>query len=732
MKKMKLSLVFVLGFFSIFIGLQAELQFSIADTMAVGGMSFGNTIQLNGTHYVSVDTYRVSLYQVQNGVVSLLDQELSSVSCGYFISQQFIGNRLYLLTALQGVLVYDISDTEVAFVTELNLNSPPGRERQNTCLKIFGATMVTGYVYSLPDSTSFFGSYDVYDISDVSSPSLLAGFDLPGNGNILTNVLQAGSAYYLITSSGDIYSTPNLAQLSTVDVLLNLPSDEMIMNSFLREGTIYLLTMGPFGTSLVKCSQQTPNQLGVAWMLSLPFWYCSAIWQENDRVILSGMVGSENKLLAYLPGENTWTLQFQRNLNLSGLFVIPEGYLGFDIRSVRQFDSSLNQTQVLYQGESFIMRTLVAGRYAIMSSAQQSGLLQIYDLQTRSWLDYSSSRQYYIPRRSNGETQIMFYSGADCDLLTFAGDGSYVLSSFSYPDSPMSRDVWGNRVLASYNGTLKAISVYEISGNTLNLICTVSTPVDYASTNFYDADHIVDRGYRESLGGYEIDFYRINNGSLQLLSQYPIPNTGIPYVTADRLTLGVKDSPIFDLTDPDEPTEEAGFELAISDGTEISFDGQDRYLIGPNMDLRYYLAHADFTNLTTFRATNLFCCGRNKMLASDTNRLIILQYQEPVQISDPSLPEPETLISSTYPNPFRDNLSLELQIKENSDTRVEVFNLKGQKVKELYMGKAKQGQLHLNWDATDDKGIRVSAGIYLFRINNGSRKATLKAIYMKN
>jgi len=732
MKKMKLSLVFVLGFLSVFIGLQAELQFSIADTMAVGGMSFGNTIQVNSTHYVSVETYRISLYQVQNGVVSLLDQELSSVSCGYFVSQQLVGNRLYLLNALQGVLVYDISDTGITFISEMNLNSPPGRERQNTCLKIFGTTMVTGFVYSLPDSTRFFGSYDVYDISNVSNPSFIAGFDLPVSGNILTDVLQAGAAYYLITSSGDIYATPNLAQLSTVDVLLNLPSDEMIMNSFLREGTLFLITAGPFGTSLVKCSQQTPNQLSVAWMLSLPFWYCSAVWQENERVIMSGIVGSEYKLFAYLPGENNWTLQFQRSLSLSGLFVIPEGYLGFDLRSVRQFDSSLTQIQVFYQGEGFLMQTLVAGRYAIMSSTQQNGLQKIYDLESRSWLDYSSSRQYYIPRRSNGETQIMFYSGSDCDLLTFAGDGSYVLSSFSYPSNPMSRDVWGNRVLASYNGTQKAISVYEVAGNTLNLICSATTPVDYASTSFYDADHLVDRGYSDSYAGYEMDFYRINNGGLQLLAQYPIPNNGLPYITADRLTLGVLDSPIFDVSNPDAPMAVAYFPLSIPECTEISFDGQDRYLIGPNMDHRYYLAHADFTNLTTFRATNLTCCGRNRMLASDTNRLIILQYQEPVQISDPGLPVPETLMGSIYPNPFRENLSIELQIKENSDTSVEVYNLKGQKVKELYLGKAKPGQLHLNWDATDDNGKRVSSGIYLFRINNGSRKATLKAIYMKN
>ncbi len=731
MKKIKLSLVFVLGVFCICASLQAELQFSIADTLAVGGMSFGNVIQLNSTHYVSVSDYRVSLYQVQNESVTLLDQEISTVYWGYSPYHQISGNRLYVLSSLKGIMVFEVSDTALSFVGEISLNDIPGRDRQNMFMKIFGTTLVTGYLYTPPGSANVSGYYDVYDISDISDPSLMASFDLPGTSNIINNVLFSGGVYYIFTSKGDVYSTPNLSQLSFIDILPVLPDDEMIMKSFVRDNTLFLVTQGPFGVSLVKCNQQAGNQLGIAWMISLPFWYCNSIWQVDNRVIFSGYVGSENKLFAYTPSENIWTLEFQRNLNIGALFQIPEGYLAFSSSSVNQYDQSLNQNQVFYQGEVYFLDKLLAGRYAIMRKNQNSTFFKIYDIQNRSWLDYSSTRQAYIPKRSIATNQVIFYSNADCELLTFNEDGSYLLSSFSFPDNPLSLDVWGNRVLASYSGVQKTISVYELSGNTLSQIRTATTSVYYANTCFYDADHLVDSGYSDAYAGFELDFYRINNGNLQLLAQYPIPNSGSPYVTSDRLTLGVLDSPIFDLSDPESPHQESLFALPILGGSELSFDGQDRYLIGPDNNQRYYLAHADFTNLTTFRASNLVCLARNKMLASDSNLLIVLEHPEPVDSDDPTLPEIASLQGSVYPNPFRTGLSLELLIKENAPTKVEVYNLKGQKLKTLFSGLAKTGTQSFPWDARDKNGRSVAAGIYLLKVKSGLKERTFKTIYLK-
>lgn len=731
MKRIKLALVFVLGFLCVLGSLKAELQFSIADTLAVGGMSFGSVIQLDTTHYVSVSDYRVSLYQVQNESVTLLDQEISTVFWGYSPYHQISGNRLYLLSNLKGVMVYEVSDTALSFIGEISLHDIPGREKQNVFMKIFGTTLVTGYYYTPPGSANISCYYDVYDISDALNPSLMASFDLPGTGNIIRNVFYTGAVYYIVTSNGDVYSTPNLSQLSFIDILPVLPDDELIMNSFVRDNTLFLVTNGPFGVSLVKCNQQAGNQLGIAWMISLPLWYCAYVWQEDNRVIFSGIDDSEFKLFAYIPGENMWTLEFQRNLSISALFVTQGGYLGFSGSSLTKYDQSLNQTQVFYQGEVYVLSKLLAGRYAIMRKMQDSTLYRIYDIQSRSWLDYSSPNQAYIPKRSIATNQAIFYSNADCELLTFNDDGSYVLSSFSFPANPLSFDVWGNRVLASYNGAQKTISVYELSGNTLSQICTATTSVYYANTCFYDADHLVDSGYSDAYAGFEMDFYRINNGNLQLLAQYPVPNSGSPYVTSDRLTLGVLDSPIFDLSNPESPHQESLFVLPVLGGSEISFDGQDRYLVGPDMNQRYYLTHADFTNLTSFRASNLFCFARNKMLASDYNLLIVLEHPEPVNSDDPILPEVCSLQGSVYPNPFRSGLSLELLIKENAPTKVEVYNLRGQEVKTLFSGMAKTGKNTFSWDARDKHGSSVAAGIYLLKVKSGVQEKTFKAIHLK-
>ncbi len=78
-----------------------------------------------------------------------------------------------------------------------------------------------------------------------------------------------------------------------------------------------------------------------------------------------------------------------------------------------------------------------------------------------------------------------------------------------------------------------------------------------------------------------------------------------------------------------------------------------------------------------------------------------------------------------YPNPFTDELTIYIQNSSVSEVKVEVYNLLGQKIKNLFKGR-NNGELILKWNGSNDSGQLVIPGVYLIRMNNETRKVSFK------
>ncbi len=97
------------------------------------------------------------------------------------------------------------------------------------------------------------------------------------------------------------------------------------------------------------------------------------------------------------------------------------------------------------------------------------------------------------------------------------------------------------------------------------------------------------------------------------------------------------------------------------------------------------------------------------------------------QTSNPLLP----LSIQTYPNPFHFSTTLKYTISEDSDVSVDVYNIKGQIVKDWRQTKQKSGEHSLIWDGKDNQGTPSSSGIYFIRINAKQGCKTIKSILIK-
>ena len=88
-------------------------------------------------------------------------------------------------------------------------------------------------------------------------------------------------------------------------------------------------------------------------------------------------------------------------------------------------------------------------------------------------------------------------------------------------------------------------------------------------------------------------------------------------------------------------------------------------------------------------------------------------------------------IQQNYPNPFNPITILEFNIPFKCLVNITIYDLIGKKVKTLLNQTQNAGQRSIIWDATDDYGQPVSAGIYLYQIKAGQYVSTKKMVLLK-
>ncbi|MCK5050659.1 MAG: M28 family peptidase [Candidatus Cloacimonetes bacterium] len=99
--------------------------------------------------------------------------------------------------------------------------------------------------------------------------------------------------------------------------------------------------------------------------------------------------------------------------------------------------------------------------------------------------------------------------------------------------------------------------------------------------------------------------------------------------------------------------------------------------------------------------------------------------------SDDPIVKTETI--SNYPNPFNPSTTIMFNLTREitDDTEVTIYNLKGQKIKELIKEQLSSGEHSVVWNGTDDNGLSVSSGIYLYKVKTGNFEKTKKMILLK-
>jgi hypothetical protein len=98
---------------------------------------------------------------------------------------------------------------------------------------------------------------------------------------------------------------------------------------------------------------------------------------------------------------------------------------------------------------------------------------------------------------------------------------------------------------------------------------------------------------------------------------------------------------------------------------------------------------------------------------------------------DPDALESPTTSSNNYPNPFNPATKIQFDLPAPAHTTLEIFNVVGQHIATLQDGNLEAGEHVFQWDGTDQDGIRVSSGIYFYRLEAGEAVVTKKMVLIK-
>ena len=95
-----------------------------------------------------------------------------------------------------------------------------------------------------------------------------------------------------------------------------------------------------------------------------------------------------------------------------------------------------------------------------------------------------------------------------------------------------------------------------------------------------------------------------------------------------------------------------------------------------------------------------------------------------------NLPE-SFVVHQNFPNPFNPVTTLFYELPKEGNVEITIHDMVGRLVKNLNIENQSAGYNSIKWDATNNNGQLVSAGLYIYTISTGYLKQSRKMLFLK-
>ena len=293
-------------------------------------------------------------------------------------------------------------------------------------------------------------------------------------------------------------------------------------------------------------------------------------------------------------------------------------------------------------------------------------------------------------------------------------------SANSYPNS--------NR----YNGNISGISLTNINDQDSVVVANVTIRPDQGYAIVYDEQGISGLSY-----GYSDPAIDTWGGVL-------FTPTADGYLTeidigivADQATIGLHFYESFDGSIPEEELLETTVTATTSGWLSVAIDSiaiyeNTDFFIAINMNENFLsIDNAGDLDGRTYISSNGVNFNNGLSNSGDLNlRAKISTTTTTIDIQSNTIPVIFKL-SQNYPNPFNPVTTLHYELPVNGLVNITIYDMLGRKVKTLINQTLDAGYKSVIWDATNDYGKLVSAGIYLYQLRTGEYSSTKKMLLLK-
>ena len=186
-----------------------------------------------------------------------------------------------------------------------------------------------------------------------------------------------------------------------------------------------------------------------------------------------------------------------------------------------------------------------------------------------------------------------------------------------------------------------------------------------------------------------------------------------------------------DVTDPDNTISLGGnltFQILMTDNGEPGTGDLVGFSLYANNGTLWYSSNWDGVSTVEQHLD-----GGNLVVHTGGNDNLAVQPNpwEEKQVSTKQWSLTPQIAMNAFPNPFQEQLSIQLQLPEAASILLDVFNLQGQQLAQIAEGSFASGTHHLKWNVSSGGGEELGTGIYLLKLRVGQDVIIKKISLMK-
>ena len=153
-----------------------------------------------------------------------------------------------------------------------------------------------------------------------------------------------------------------------------------------------------------------------------------------------------------------------------------------------------------------------------------------------------------------------------------------------------------------------------------------------------------------------------------------------------------------------------------------------------NTSQMYMLSGLDQNQLYFISASNDLY-GTIEEVFTSSSMMSVKNFQFPsgqlATDKDPDQIPNDFTLEQNFPNPFNPVTTIRYTVSNQQQINISIYDMRGNLVKNLLNSIQWAGVKMVQWDATDNYGAAVSAGVYLYKIKAGTFSETKKMILLK-